>query len=781
MQRIDAIYHVRGEAEYVDDLPLPAKMLYAAVFASPVAHGKILALDTKDALNLDGIIAVFTADDIPESKQWGTLIADFPILAIDEVQYVGQPIALVVAKTKAIAHKATNLIRLEVEELPVIVDPREAFSQGQIIGTPRTFVLGDVDSAWEQCDLIVEGKCEIGGQEHLYLETQRARVIPQEGNNLRVYSATQNPTLTQKTIAQMLGLPCHAVEVDVKRLGGGFGGKEEQATHWASLAALAAWHCQKPVELVLSRSEDLKMTGKRHPYSSDFKIGVTGEGKILAYEVKHYQNAGAYADLSPAILERTLFHSTNAYFIPNACIFAVSCRTNLPPSTAMRGFGGPQAMFVIESAIAKVAETLNIPREEIQRKNLLQVGDLFPYGQQFANNRLCQAWAEMEQTYNLDGIKNNIDQYNASHFETKKGYAIMPICFGISFTATFLNQASALVHVYTDGSVSISTGGVEMGQGLSTKIAAIAAKAFGIGLQRIKIESTNTTRIANMSPSAASVTTDLNGNATISAIAQILDRLKALAGKELGMSDIEKIAISEEKVVYAGKETDLTWEHLVKAANLARINLSAHAFYATPGIGFDRVRVASPKENREKGHPFAYHVCGSAIVEVTLDCLRGTYQIDAVKIVHDLGRSVNELVDVGQVEGGLAQGLGWMTIEDLQFNEKGQLLSNNLANYKVPDIYFMPDRIDIKFLENEDDSPAPYGSKAVGEPPFMYGIGVFFAIRQAMKAFQPKGEFALTSPLTSERVLCELYADELKEMAEFLVGNTSSQRADPQI
>jgi xanthine dehydrogenase large subunit len=773
MQRIDAIYHVRGEAEYVDDLPLPAKMLYAAVFASPVAHGKILALDTKDALNLDGIIAVFTADDIPESKQWGTLIADFPILAIDEVQYVGQPIALVVAKTKAIAHKATNLIRLEVEELPVIVDPREAFSQGQIIGTPRTFVLGDVDSAWEQCDLIVEGKCEIGGQEHLYLETQRARVIPQEGNNLRVYSATQNPTLTQKTIAQMLGLPCHAVEVDVKRLGGGFGGKEEQATHWASLAALAAWHCQKPVELVLSRSEDLKMTGKRHPYSSDFKIGVTGEGKILAYEVKHYQNAGAYADLSPAILERTLFHSTNAYFIPNACIFAVSCRTNLPPSTAMRGFGGPQAMFVIESAIAKVAETLNIPREEIQRKNLLQVGDLFPYGQQFANNRLCQAWAEMEQTYNLDGIKNNIDQYNASHFETKKGYAIMPICFGISFTATFLNQASALVHVYTDGSVSISTGGVEMGQGLSTKIAAIAAKAFGIGLQRIKIESTNTTRIANMSPSAASVTTDLNGNATISAIAQILDRLKALAGKELGMSDIEKIAISEEKVVYAGKETDLTWEHLVKAANLARINLSAHAFYATPGIGFDRTQ--------EQGHPFAYHVCGTAIVEVTLDCLRGTYQIDAVKIVHDLGRSVNELVDIGQVEGGLAQGLGWMTIEDLQFNEKGQLLSNNLANYKVPDIYFMPDRIEIEFLENGDNSPAPYGSKAVGEPPFMYGIGVFFAIRQAMKAFQPKGEFALTSPLTSERVLCELYADELKEMAEFIVGNTSSQRADPQI
>ena len=757
MKRIDATYHVRGEAEFVDDLSLPAEILYAAVLASPVAHGKIFALDTEKALALEGIVAIFTAADIPESARWGTIIADCPILAKYEVQYVGQPIAIVVGKTRAIAQKATKLIHLNIEELPVIVDPREAFSQGQIIGTPRTFVLGDVDNTWEKCDLIVEGNCEIGGQEHLYLETQRSRVIPLEGNNLRVYSATQNPHLTQKTIAQMLGLPCHAVEVDVKRLGGGFGGKEEQATHWAALTALAAWHTRKPVELVLSRSDDLTMTGKRHPYSSDFKIGVTREGKILAYEVKHYQNAGAYADLSTAVLERTLFHSTNAYFIPNARIFAVSCRTNLPPSTAMRGFGGPQAMFVIESAIAKVAETLSMTREEIQRKNLLQPGDLFPYGQEMQTNSLRRTWLAAEQTYNLSAIGDRIKHYNANHFETKQGYAVMPICFGISFTATFLNQASALVHVYTDGSVSVTTGGVEMGQGLNTKIAVIAAKALGIGLPRIKIESTNTTRIANMSASAASVTTDLNGNATLLAIAQILERLKVLAGKELEVKDLDNIAISNEKVVYAGKETDLTWDHLAKAANLARVNLSAHSFYATPGLEFNR--------NREKGHPFAYHVCGTAIVEVTLDCLRGTYEIDAVKIVHDLGRSVNELVDLGQIEGGLAQGLGWMTIEDLRFNEKGELVSNNLANYKIPDIYFMPDPIDIKFLENEGNSPAPYGSKAVGEPPFMYGIGVFFAIRQAMKAFQPKMECAFISPLTPERVLCELYSDELHEMA----------------
>ncbi|GAB4540430.1 MAG: xanthine dehydrogenase molybdopterin binding subunit [Pleurocapsa sp.] len=753
MKRLDAIYHVRGEAEYIDDLPLPAEIFYAAVFTSPVAHGNIISLDYQEALELDGIVAILTAADIPGSNYWGTIIPDYPLLADEEVQYVGQPIAVVVGKNSAIAQQATKLINLEVAELPVIVDPRVAFNQGEIIGTSRTFVLGDVESNWDKCDFVVEGKCDLRGQEHLYLETQRARVIPLEGNNLRVYSATQNPTFTQKTIAQMLNLLCHAVEVEVKRLGGGFGGKEEQATHWASLAALAAWHSQKPVELVLSRSEDLIMTGKRHPYSSDFKIGLTKEGKILAYEVKHYQNAGAYADLSTAVLERTMFHSTNAYFIPNVRIFAVSCRTNLPPNTAMRGFGGPQAMFVMESAIALAAETLGIPREEIQKKNLLQPGDIFPYGQKIEGNSPQRTWLEAEQVYNLVEIRDRINAYNASHFETKKGYAIMPVCFGISFTATFLNQASALVHVYTDGSVSITTGGVEMGQGLTTKIAAIAAQAFGINLQRIKIESTNTTRIANMSASAASVTTDLNGNATLGAIAQILDRLKAFAAKELGVSDPEKIEICDERIFNAETETNLTWKSLVQKAYLARIDLSAHAFYATPGLEF----------SRDRSHPFAYHVCGTAIVEVTLDCLRGTYQIDAVKIVHDLGRSLNELVDRGQVEGALAQGLGWMTIEDLQFNEKGQLLSNNLANYKIPDIFFMPDRLDIKFLEDADNSITPYGSKAVGEPPFMYGIGVFFAIREAMKAFRPQTKLAFASPLTPERVLCQLYGDELKE------------------
>jgi len=751
MKHIDAVSHTRGESQYVDDMPQPSEMLYAAVFSSPVMHGKIMALHFQDACSMDGIVAVLTSKDIPGENQIGPIIQDEELLASAEVCYVGQPVALVIGTSPEIARKGVRKITIDVEQRPAITDPKEAFSKGNIIGSPRTFILGDVEATWQKCDLVLEGVCDIGGQEHVYLETQRARAIPLEENNLCIYSATQGPSAVQRHAAKVLGLPDHNIEVDVKRLGGGFGGKEDQATPWACMAALAAWHTKKPVELVLGRADDIKMTGKRHPYKSDFKIGVTREGKILAYEANHYQNSGATADLSPAVLERTLFHGTNSYFIPNVKIFGVCCRTNLPSNTAFRGFGGPQGMFVIESAIAKVAEKLDIPREEIQTKNLLKENDLFPYGQRVRNCRSLLTWNKAVEKYKLNEIRKRVEDYNKTHFEIKKGIAVMPICFGISFTTTYMNQASALVHVYTDGSISVSTGGVEMGQGLKSNIASIAAKGFGIRDARIKIESTNTTRVANMSPSAASATTVLNGNATLMAIGQVLDRLKSMVAKELGVQDKGRITIVNEKVLCDGRETDWTWDRLVQTAHLNRIDLSAHGFFATPEIYFDKIK--------EKGHPFAYHIFGTAIIEVTLDCLRGTYDIDSVKIVHDLGRPLSELVDRGQIEGGLAQGLGWMTIEDLSFNEKGQLLSGALATYKVPDVYFMPDDIELTFLEDEGNTLGPYGNKAVGEPPLMYGIGVFFAIRCAMRAFRPQKEFALASPLTPERVLLQLYAE----------------------
>ncbi|MCM1981552.1 molybdopterin cofactor-binding domain-containing protein [Lyngbya confervoides] len=659
MKRLDAKTQVRGEAAFVDDMPRSEPMLYAAITGSTVAHGKLLSIDPKQALAMAGVKAVLTAADIPGKNCWGTILADQPFLADDLVEYWGQPVAVVVATSTAIARRAAQHIHLQIEALPAMIDPREAFLRGQIIGTPHTFVMGDVDRVWQDCDYVVEATCNIGGQEHLYLETQRSRATPLEGNTMRLDSATQNPFGTQRTVAQILGWPCHGIEVDVKRLGGGFGGKEEQASLWAGLVALAAWKLQQPVELVLSRLDDMLMTGKRHPYSSDFKIGFTRGGEILAYAVQHYQNAGAYADLSTAVLERTLFHSTNAYFIPHVRIFGVCCRTNIPPNTALRGFGGPQAMFVIESAIAKVAETLNVPREEIQAKNLLRRGQHFPYGQAFANDELQESWHDLEQTYHVAQLRDRIHRFNHKNFAKKKGYAIMPICFGISFTTTFLNQASALVHVYGDGSVSVSTGGVEMGQGLNTKLAAIAAKTFGIQPHRIKLETTNTTRIANMSPSAASVTTDLNGNAMILAIQHILDRLKRLVAQTLKIGQPDQITLVNEDFCLNGQPLGLSWDEVIHQACLTRTDLSAHAFYTTPDVDFDR--------GQEQGHPFAYHVCGAALLEVTLDCLRGVYSIDAVQIIHQLGRSLNPDVDLGQVEGGLAQGLGWMTLEDLQF------------------------------------------------------------------------------------------------------------------
>ncbi len=772
MKNIDASLHTRGESLYVDDVSQPEGLLHAAIFPSPVAHGKIKSLHKDNAEKLDGVIAVITAENIPGENQIGPIIQDEDLLAGKEVHFIGQPVAIVVASTAEIARKAVHQIRLEVEELPIITDPVDAFRQGEIIGTPRTFQLGDVESAWSNCDIVLEDVCEIGGQEHVYLETQRARAIPGEGSIMQIYASTQSPYAVQRHAAKILGIPNHLIEVDVLRLGGGFGGKEDQATPWACMVALASHHTKKPVELVLSRAEDIRMTGKRHPYKSFFKIGVTKEGKVLAYSAEHYQNAGASADLSPAVLERTMFHSTNSYFIPNVKIFGASCRTNLPPFTAFRGFGGPQAMFVMEAALTKVAEALNMPREQIQAKNLLQENNLFPYGQKATRCQAQPTWDEAVNAYQIEKIQSRVTAFNEKHFERKKGFAVMPICFGISFTSTFMNQAGALVHIYTDGSVSVSTGGVEMGQGLRTNIARIAADALGIDSERIKLETTNTIRIANMSPSAASATTVLNGNATLLAIEQIMKRLKTLACEELKVADPDKVSIQDEKILYDGSEIGWDWERLIQTAYLRRIGLSAHGFYATPDIYFDK--------SREKGRPFAYHVYGTAIIEVTLDCLRGVYDIDSAKIVHDLGRPLNELVDRGQVEGGLAQGLGWMTVEDLQFNEKGEILSGALATYKVPDVYFMPDNLQVAFLEDADEPISPFGNKAVGEPPLMYGIGVFYALRKAMQAFRYRDDYKFTSPLTPERVMLELHREEAEQLVKtepVLTATPSAERS----
>ncbi len=611
---------------------------------------------------------------------------------------------------------------------------------------PRTFRMGNTATAWSQCDHIISGTSNTNGQEHLYLETQGAYAYIKEGGGIYVASSTQGPTAVQRMVARVLGIPMHQVEVDTLRIGGGFGGKEDQATPWAVMAALAAQHTQRPVKLVLSRLDDMRMTGKRHPYSSDFKIGLTNDLKILAYEVTHYQNAGASADLSPAIMERTLFHSTNAYFIPNVVATAFSCKTNLPPNTAFRGFGGPQGKFVIEAAITKAAETIGVSADAIQKANLLKDGDEMPYGQIMQDTLARASWLEAEKCFDTAGINKRVDEFNKINPRYKKGFAIQPICFGISFTNTMMNHARALVHIYHDGSVVVSTGAVEMGQGVNTKLLQVAAQAFGISPERVKIESTNTLRIANTSPTAASAGADLNGKALQKACLLLKERLAGVALKSLGCKEV---TFKKDRIYEPGTENGLPWEQVVLLAFQQRVSLSEHAHYATPVIHFDKTT--------EKGHPFAYHVYGTALLEVTVDCLKGTYHFDRVQMVHDSGNLMNRPVDLGQIEGGLVQGMGWMTMEEVLFNAEGKLLSNALSSYKVPDIYATPGEIVVHHLNADGPDLAIHKSKAVGEPPLMYGLGAYFAIRKAVRAFNPKATLCFDAPYTPEKVLMDLY------------------------
>ncbi|RSK40859.1 xanthine dehydrogenase molybdopterin binding subunit [Hymenobacter perfusus] len=748
MNHLDPIRHVRGESQYLDDVLVQQGTLYAAVVESPVAHGKLLGIDAATALLLPGVVRIITAQDIPGENQIGGIVPDEPLLAEGHVHFRGQPVALVLADSEHAAHAALALVRVSVAPLPIITDPRVAAAQNELIVPPRTFRIGDSAEAWAGCAHVFEGVAESGGQEHLYIETQGAYAFSTEMGGVRIISSTQGPTAVQRHTAHVLGMGMHQIEVDVTRLGGGFGGKEDQATIWGALAALGAFVTQRPVKLVLDRMADMRMTGKRHPYSSDFKIGLDADLKIVAYEATFYQNAGAAADLSPAVLERTLFHSTNTYFIPNVTATAYSCRTNLPPNTAFRGFGGPQGMFVIESAIACAAERLGVLATDIQRRNLLREGNLFPYRQPTEGCHAEQAWDTAAELFDLPGRRREVAEFNRAHRWEKKGLAVMPICFGISFTKTAMNQARALVHIYTDGSVGVSTGAVEMGQGVNTKIAQVAAQTLGIAVHRVKVESTNTTRVANTSPSAASATADLNGKATELACRALRERLLQLASTELSL-DYEGLHIENEQVLAAGKPADTTWEKLVSAAYWQRISLTENAHYATPDLHFDATT--------NQGYPFAYHVYGTALTTVRVDCRRGTYEVEAVQIAHDFGQSMSPAIDRGQIEGGLVQGIGWMTLEELVFNDEGRLLSNSLNSYKIPDLYSAPKVLDVHFLDTPGHPRAVFRSKAVGEPPLMYGIGAYFALRDAVRAFNPQAAISFSAPMTPEKVLVNLH------------------------
>jgi len=746
----ESTLNVRGATRYIDDLPEPKNCLQAAVKLSESAHGKIISIDSAAALALDSSVIVIAAKDIPGENQIGFNKPDEPLLPEAEWEYWGQPVLLVLAKTRSLARKAAALIVLRGENLPAVTDPREAAAKADFILPSRTIQSGDPEKAFASCAHVVSGRANSGGQEHVYLETQGAYAEIRDDRKVFVISSTQGPTGVQRAVAQSLGLSMNMVEVEARRLGGGFGGKEDQAAIWGSLAALGAWVSRKPVKLYLDRRVDMRATGKRHPYTTDFRIGADAEGKLVAFEADYYQNSGSTCDLSPAIMSRTLLHATGAYKIPNVRVTGYMCRTNLPSFTAFRGFGAPQGFFVIEAAMDALAHSMGMDRAELQRKNLYREGDTTYFGMPLRRVRCEESFDRLLERANWKGLRAEIETFNAANSMEKKGVAILPLCFGISFTKLPMNQAGALVHVYTDGSVLVSTGAIEMGQQVSRKIGLITAKTLGIPLGKVSVERTTTLTVANTVPTAASTGSDLNGMAAKIACEEIKGRLTAKAASMLGV-DPESIAIEAGEILAKGKPSGLGWKDLVVAANEARIDLSAHGFYSTPGLVYDM--------RAERGTPFAYHVYGSACVTARVDLLKATCAIESATIIHDSGNSLDEHVDIGQIEGAFAQGLGWTLLEDLRFGEDGRPLSDTLSTYKLPDASFMPQNTTIEFMSGIENPSAPFNSKAVGEPPLQYGIAAYFAVLDALRAARSEGGAFYDLPLIPEKIEAYLSGD----------------------
>ncbi|MDA8425261.1 MAG: molybdopterin-dependent oxidoreductase [Treponema sp.] len=765
--------NVTGATRYLDDLPEARGSLFATPTVSPCARGRLLGIDASAALALDPSVRVFTAADIPGENQLGEDVADSPLLVADEWEYQGQCLALVLGADRSLARRAAELVKIRYEELSPILDAREVAEiasreargghdplppsaadladsdprRKRFVIPPRSMKMGDPESAFGRCAVVVKGRVDSGGQEHVYLETQGAIAEPREGSRLYVLSGTQSPTGVQHAVARVLGREMNDIEVETRRMGGAFGGKEEQGAQWAALAALGAALTGKTVKVYLGRREDMRWTGKRHPYSSDFKIGLDAEGRVLAFEADYYQNSGACCDLSPAILSRTLFHATNAYRVPNVRVTGYSCRTNLPPFTAFRGFGAPQGVFVMECAMDAAAEQGGWDPVELRTRNLLAEGDSFHYGQ---SAELCRAGRTVEralETSRWKELRKEIDSFNASHRLEKRGATILPIAFGISFTKFIMNQGGALVHVYRDGSVSVATGATEMGQQVSRKIQVVVARSLGVDESRVKVEATRTSTVANTYPTAASTGSDINGMAALAACEEIRGRLLKVAAGMLGTDAVE-LRIENGAVVRGCEPTELGWDKLVDQAHLNRVDLSAHGFYATPGLSYNM--------KAERGSPFAYHVYGCAAVSATVDVLRGSYRLDRAFIVHDGGESLDQAVDRGQVEGAFAQGLGWSLLEDLRYDGKGSLASDTLSTYKLPDVHFMPS-MEIEFLKDAPNPKAVMRSKAIGEPPLLYGMAGYFAVLDALRAARraagedAKGLYDL--PLTPEKVL----------------------------
>ena len=741
-----AIKHVTGAAQYVDDRPPGKNQLYAAVGGSKIAHGHVVNMDLDAVRSAEGVVDVITAVDVPGELDIGPVFPGDPLFVKDKIEYVGQPLFAVLATSHSLARKATRLAKIDYAADQPVLDLQQAIDEKFYVRPPHRMQRGDADQRLETAEIRLRGKMRVGGQEHFYLEGQASEAKPEEDGGVTIYTSSQNPTESQKLVAEVLGVPMHKVNAVTRRMGGGFGGKETQGSAWACIAALFAIRTGKPVACRLSRQDDMVMTGKRHNFINRYDVGFTREGEITALKYELAGQCGNSPDLSDAIVDRAMFHCDNAYYLPAVKIDGLRCKTHTVSNTAFRGFGGPQGVIAMETVIDEIAFKTKTDALEIRKRNLYNTTDrnVTPYHQHIDHFSLTEVIAQLEQESDYWQRREAIEKFNQTSPVIKKGLALTPVKFGISFTVSHLNQAGALIHLYSDGSIQVNHGGTEMGQGLMTKIAQIVAEVLAVDLDRIIVTATRTDKVPNTSPTAASSGTDINGMAAFNAAQTLKQRLVAFLSNKYRCDESE-ITFQSDGVNVA--EKILPFNDVCKQAWLGRVSLSATGFYKTPKIFYDRETAS--------GRPFLYFSNGAAVSEVAVDTLTGEYKLLRADIIHDVGQSINPALDIGQVEGAFIQGVGWLTTEELKWNAEGRLTTDGPATYKIPAIADAPKIFNVRLLENMPNSePTIFRSKAVGEPPLMHGISAWSAIRNAIGYTGDGTIFPdLDAPATPEEVL----------------------------
>ncbi|MEM6365146.1 MAG: xanthine dehydrogenase molybdopterin binding subunit [Planctomycetota bacterium] len=767
-----AVGHVTGTADFIEDMPRRHRELQVGFLGSPVAAGRLRSINVEAAKTVDGVVALYTHCDIGGHNHFGPIFEDEPFLVADEIAYVGQPIVVIAAESAEAIEQAKAAIELDVQQAEPILHIEDAIAAGSYLGPTRKIARGDLEAGFAASDHIIEGTFRNNGQEQFYLESQACLAELGEMRSLTLHCSTQNPTETQAVVAEVLGLSMHQVVCQCKRMGGGFGGKETQSAIPALMTSLVALKTQRPARIVYDKHTDMIVTGKRHAYVSRYRVGFDAQGRIIAAKFDFFSNGGAFADLSTSVMERTMLHADNAYHLPAVSITGQVCRTNLPPNTAFRGFGGPQGVVVIENVMQEIAARIDSDAVDVRRVNLYRDGDATanttPYGQIVRDHVLPELFESVRRNSVYDERREAINRFNASSPSHVKGLALSMIKFGISFTSKFLNQGNALVNVYIDGTIQVSTGGTEMGQGLNTKIRQLVASEFGIPVDDVVLMTTSTEKNNNTSPTAASAGTDLNGSAAVIACEQIKKRMADFAATHFGTTrsltaadiefddgyvrvrDSQMCQPSEEVSENELPETAMRFGDFCALARRERIDLGQRSFYATPGVDFDR--------ETGQGTPFHYFTTGAAVAEVTIDRWTGEMVVDQIDLMMDIGEMINPGIDRGQVIGGFVQGMGWCTTEELVYDASGALLSTGPTTYKIPDITDVPKHFHVSFIDNPKHKINVRRSKAVGEPPLMLGTSVWMAAKDAMLslASTPSAQQAATElalPATGEVLL----------------------------